>query len=64
MASNYFFIPYKEKTNINYIYLLYLYSIAKRDKEGLKVDGYVDYRDYRYLIKSEIIYKNYNDLEC
>lgn len=63
MASKYYFIPYEEKTKINYVYLLYLYSIAQLDKEGLKENNYVDYKEFKYLFKTEIIFNSYSNLE-
>ena len=63
MASKYYFIPYEEKTKINYVYLLYLYSIAQPDKEGLKENGYVDYNGFKYLFKTDIKFNSYGNLE-
>lgn len=55
---NYFYLPYKENTNINYIYLLYLYCIAQSNK-----DEPFDIIRKNERIKNEIEFTSFKDLE-
>lgn len=53
-----YYLPYVEKANVNYIYLLYLYSIAERYDTGR-----FDPLHPNQSIKSDISFKSWKDLE-
>jgi hypothetical protein len=53
-----YYLPYVEKTKVNYIYLLYLYSIAERYYTGT-----FDPLHPNEAIKSDIVFKSWKDLE-